>query len=118
MTRTTTKVLAGVAIAALAATGVAAVVNLRQGQKPEADERAHMDELDARLNGAKAPGSDIPSSATWRLLENLQRNRGISVGRLRSWIAALKQGTLSPEQAIGAESDFTALEREADQGGM
>lgn len=34
MTKTTTKVLAGVAVAALAAAGVAAVIRYRQGQQP------------------------------------------------------------------------------------
>lgn len=118
MTRTTTKVLAGVAIAALAAAGVAAVVNYRRGQQPDADERAHLDELDARLNQAEEPGADSSRGRIERILESLQRNQGISVGRLRSWITAVRQGTLSPEQATMAESDFDALEREADQGGI
>ncbi len=118
MTRTTTKVLAGVAIATLAAAGVAAVVNSRRGRKPDPDERAHMDELDARLKMAGELGSDAQPSRIGRMLDGLHRNQGISVGRLRSWIAGLRHGTLSPEQAIGAESDFGALEREADQGGL
>lgn len=115
--RTTTKVLAGVAVASLAAAGVAAVVNLRRGQTPDPDERAHMDELDARLKMAQEPGSGAEPSRIWRMLDGLQRNQGISVGRLRSWIAGMRQGTLSAEQAIGAESDFGALERQADQAG-
>ena len=118
MTRTTTKVLAGAAVAALAAAGVAAAVNLRRGKKPDAYVRAHMDELDARLYLAEAAGSDTPPSRIWRILDDLKRNQGISIRRLRGWIAALRQGKLSPEQAIGAESDFGALEKVADQSGV
>ena len=118
MTRTTAKVLAGVAVAALAATAVAAVVNYRRGRKPDPDERAHLDELDARLSMAEQPGSDTPPGRIGRVLDSLQRNQGISVGRLRRWITGVRQGTLSPEQATLAESDFDALEREADQGGL
>lgn len=117
MTRSTTKLLAGVAIAALAAAGVAAVVNYRRGLRPHAGERAHLDELDARLNGAEEPGSDSPPGPAGRILDRLRRNQGISVGRLRRWITGLRHGTLSPEQATVAESDFGALEREAAQGG-
>jgi hypothetical protein len=47
VTRKTTKVLAGVAVTALAAAGVAAVVNHRRGQRPDPEECAHLDELDA-----------------------------------------------------------------------
>jgi hypothetical protein len=115
---TTTKLLAGAAVAVLAAAGVAAAVNLRRGQKPDSDERAHMDELDARLHLAEAADSLTPLSRTRRLLDDLQRSQGISVMRIRTWIAALRQGSLSPEQAIGAESDFGALEKLADQGGV
>jgi hypothetical protein len=118
VTRTTAKVLAGVAVAALAATAVAAVVNYRRGQKPDPDERAHLDELDARLSMAEEPGSDTPPGRIGRVLDSLQRNQGISVRRLRRWITGVRQGTLSPEQATLAESDFDALEREADQGGL
>lgn len=118
MTKATTKVLAGVAVATLAAAGVAAVVNYRRGQKPDPAERAHLDELDARLNEAAEPGSDTPPSRVGRVLESLQRNQGISVGRLRHWITGVRQGTLSPEEATVAESDLGALEREADQGGV
>lgn len=118
MTRTSTKVLAGVAVAALAAAGVAAIVSHRRGQKPGPETRAYLDELEARLNVAEQPDSDTPPGRIGRILENLQRNQGISVGRLRSWITGVRQGTLSPEQATVAESDFDALEREADQGGV
>jgi hypothetical protein len=111
-------VLAGVAVAALAAAGVATVVNYRRGQRPDPEQRAQLDELDARLSVAEAPGRDGPPGRTGRVLENLLRNQGISVGRLRSWIAGVRQGTLSPEQITVAESDFGALEREADQGGV
>jgi hypothetical protein len=111
-----TKVLAGIAVATLAAAGVAAVVNNRRGQQPDPEERAHLDELDARLNVAE--GSDNPSSRTMRILDRLHRNQGISVERLRSWISGVRQGTLSPEQASVAESDFASLEREADKGGV
>jgi hypothetical protein len=118
VTRTTTKVLAGVAVAALAAAGVAAVVNSRRGHQPDPEERAHLDELDARLTVAEKLGSDSPPSRTRRILDSLHRNQGISVGRLQSWITGVRQGTLSPEQASVAESDFDALEREADKGGV
>jgi hypothetical protein len=118
VTRTTTKVLAGVAVAALAAAGVAAVVNYRQGQKPDPEERAHLDELDARLKVIEEPEGDISPGRIGRILDSLQRNQGISVRRLRSWITGVRQGTLSFEQAAVAESDFDALEREADQGGV
>ena len=117
MTKATTRVLAGVAVAALAAAGVAAVIRYRQGQKPDPDERAHLDELEARLYEVEEPDKNIPPTRVGRVVENLQRNQGISVARLRHWIAGLRHGTLSPEQATVAESDFDALEREADQGG-
>jgi hypothetical protein len=117
MRKTTTRVLAGVAVAALAAAGVAAVIRYRQGQKPDPDERAHLDELEARLSEVEEPDKNIPPTRIDRVVENLQRNRGISAARLRQWIAGLRHGTLSPEQATVAESDFDALEREADQGG-
>jgi hypothetical protein len=117
MTKTTTRVLARVAVAALATAGVAAVIRYRQGQKPDPDERAQLDELEARLDEVEGPGKNIPTSRVGRVVERLQRHQGISVARLRQWITALRHGTLSPEQAIVAESDFEALEREADQGG-
>jgi hypothetical protein len=118
VTSTTTKLLAGVAVAALAAAGVAAVVSYRRGQEPDPEQRAHLDELDARLGEAEEPGSATPPSRIGRILEGLHRNQGISVGRLRGWSAGVRRGTLSPEQATMAESDFEALEREADQGGV
>ncbi|HEY3007873.1 MAG TPA: hypothetical protein VGJ63_07380 [Micromonosporaceae bacterium] len=118
MTKTTTKVIAGVAVAALAAAGAAAVVNYRRGLKPDPEQRARLDELDARLDGAEEPGSDTHPDGVGRILTSLQRNQGISVRRLRTWITGMRHGTLSPEQAIVAESDFDALEREADQGGV
>jgi len=113
--RSTTKVLAGVAVAALAAAAVAAAVNYRRGQGPDPEQQAYLDELDTRLEAAERPNSDIQPG---RILDGLQRNRGISVRRLRSWITGVRRGTLSPEQATVAESDFDALEREADQGGV
>jgi hypothetical protein len=116
--KTTTKVFAGVAVAALAAAGVAAVVNYRRGHKPDPDEHAHLDELDARLRVAEEPQPGNSPGHIGRVLDNLKRNQDISVGRLRGWIAGLRHGTLSPEQADLAESDFDALEREADQGGV
>lgn len=118
MTKTTTRVLAGVAVAALAAAGVAAVIHYRQGQKPDSDERAHLDELEARLYEVEEPDKNVPPTSVGRVVENLQRNQGISVARLRQWITGLRRGTLSPEQATVAESDFDALEREADQRGV
>jgi hypothetical protein len=117
MTKTTTRVLAGVAVAALAAAGVAAVIRYRQGQKPHPDERAHLDELETRLFEVEEGDKNVPPTRVGRVVEDLQRNRGISVARLRQWITGLRSGTLSPEQATVAESDFDALEREADQRG-
>jgi hypothetical protein len=117
MRQTTTKVLAGVAVAALAAAGVAAVVRYRQGQKPDPDESVHLDELEARLYEVEEPDNKRPATGVGRVVENLQRNQGISVARLRQWITGLRHRTLTPEQATVAESDFDALEREADQGG-
>lgn len=118
MSKSTTRVLAGVALATLAAAGVAAVVRHRLGQRPPAEERASMDELDARLTEVAEPGeSQQPPAHLGPVIEKLQRNQGISPARLRRWIAGLRRGTLSPEQASLAESDFGALEREADQGG-
>ena len=115
MTKTTTKVLAGVAVAALAAAGVAAVIRYRQGQQPHPDERAHLDELETRLSEVEEPDKSIPPTRVGRIVEDLQRNQGISVARLRRWITGLRHGTLSPEQATVAESDFDSLERQADQ---
>ena len=117
MTKPTSKVMAGVAVAALATASVAAVIRYRQGQKPDPDERAYLDELEARLSEVEEPGKSIPTSRVGRVVERLQRQQDISVVRLRQWVVALRHGTLSPEQAIVAESDFEALEREADQGG-
>src|SRR6266511_3615830 len=105
MTKTTTKVLAGVAVAALAAAGVAAVMHYRQGQKPHPDEHAHLDELDVRLQEVEEPGKSSPPTRVGRVVESLQRNHGISVARLRRWITGLRHGTLSTEQAAVAESD-------------
>lgn len=118
MARSTTKVLAGVAAAALAAAGVAAVVTYRRGRRLDPEQRAYLEELDARLEVAERPGSDSQPSRLGRILDALQRNRGVSVGQLRSWIDGVRRGTLSPEQATMAESDFDALERDADQGGV
>jgi hypothetical protein len=114
MTKKTTKVLAGVAVSALAAAAVAAVVRYRQGHKPLDEEHEHLDELEARLGDVETPEKKAPVG---RVIDNLQRNQGISVMRLRQWISGLRQGTLSDEQASVAESDFDALEREADQSG-
>ena len=113
-----TKVLAGVAVAALAAAGVAAVVNYRQGRRPDPERSAYLEELDARLEVAGRLGTDAQPGRLGHILGALQRNRGVSVGRLRGWITGLRRGTLSPEQATLAESDFDALERDADQGGV
>jgi hypothetical protein len=118
MTKTTTRVLAGVAVATLAAAGVAAVMRYRQGHKPRPEEHAYLEELEARLNEVDRPDKSGPPSGVGRTVGDLQRNRGISVARLRQWIAGLRHGTLSPEQATVAESDFDALEREADQHGV
>jgi hypothetical protein len=117
LTKPTTKVLAGAAVAVLAAAGVAAVVRYRLGRKPDPEERAHLDELETRLSEVEEPDTNTTPTRVGRVVENLQRNHGISSARLRQWITGLRQGTLSPEQATVAESDFGALEREADQGG-
>lgn len=116
MTRST-KVLAGVAVAALAGAGAAAVVSYRQGRRPDPDQRAYLEELDARLEAAERPGTDAQPGHLGRVLDTLQQNRGVPVRRLRRWIHGVRQGTLSPEQATMAESDLDALERHADQGG-
>lgn len=117
MTKPTTGVLAGVAVAALAAAGVAAVMRHRRGERPHPDERAHLDELEVRLDEVEEPGDDASPTRAGRAVGNLERNQGIPVARLRRWIAGLRHETLSPEQATAAESDFDALEREADQHG-
>jgi hypothetical protein len=114
----TTKVLAGVAVAALAAAGVAAVVNYRLGRRPDPRQHAYLEELDARLEVTETSGSDTSPGGLGRILDALQRNRGVSAGRLRIWINGMRRGTLSAEQATLAESDFDALERDADQGGV
>lgn len=114
----TTKVLAGVAVAALAATGVAAVVNYRLGRGLDPRGRAHLHELDARLSMAADSGGGTSTSRIGRVLESLQRGQGISVERLRRWVVGLTRGTLSADQASVAESDFGALEKEADRGNV
>jgi hypothetical protein len=118
MAKTTTRVLAGVAVATLAAAGVAAVIRYSQGQKPHPDEHAHLDELEARLGEIEESDKDTPPTRIGRVVENLQRNQGISAARLRQWITGLRHRTLNSEQTTLAESDFDALEREADQGGV
>jgi len=50
------------------------------------------------------------------MLETLGRNHGLTASRLRTWIAGVREGTLTHEQITVAESDFGMLEREADQG--
>ena len=118
MTKTTTRVLAGVALAALAAAGVAAVVRYQQGQKPGPEEEAELDELAVRLEEVDGWDGIVPLNRLGRVLEVLQRKQGISAARLRRWITGVRQGTVSFEQAVAAESDFDALEREADQAGV
>jgi hypothetical protein len=117
MAKTTTKVLAGVAVAALAAAAVTAAVRYRQGHKPHSDEHEHLDELDARLSEVEEADQKTRPARFGRVMANLHRNQGISVARLRQWITGLRHGTLSAEEATVAESDFDALEREADQSG-
>jgi hypothetical protein len=114
--RPPTKVIAGVAVATLAAAAVAAVVDYRRGQRLDPHQRVSLNELDARLEVAEGRGGSTPPDRLGRILDRLQRDRGISVGRLRSWITGVRQGTLSPEQATAAESDFDSLERKLDQG--
>ncbi|MCI0687810.1 MAG: hypothetical protein L0Y54_11315 [Sporichthyaceae bacterium] len=118
MTKATTRVLAGVAVAALASAGVAAVMRYRQGHKPDPDERAHLDELEARLDEVDESSKGGQPRSVGQVVGRLQRDQGISVARLRRWITGLRHGTLSPEQASVAESDFDALEREASRGGV
>jgi hypothetical protein len=115
MTKTTTKVLTGVAVGALAAAAVTAIVRYRQGQTPHPDEGAHLDELDARLRDVEEPDKNVPPTQVGRVVQDLHRTQDISVARLRQWIVGIRHRTLSPEQANMAESDFDALEREADQ---
>lgn len=117
MTKTTTRVLAGVAVGALAAAAVTAIVRYRQGQTPHPDEGAHLDELEARLRDVEEPNTSAPPTQVGRVIQDLRRNQDISVARLRRWIVGIRHGTLSPEQANMAENDFDALEREADQRG-
>jgi hypothetical protein len=117
MPKTTTKVLAGVAVAALAAAAVTAAVHYRQGHKPRPEDDEHLDELDARLTEVESADQKARPARFGRVVENLHRNQGISVARLRQWIAGLRRGTLSHEEATVAESDFGSLEREADQSG-
>lgn len=118
MTRTTSKVLAGVAVAALAAAGVAAVVAYRRGRQLSPDQDALLAELDARLETAEEPGGADGSVGIRRVLDELRRNQDVSVSRLRTWIAGVRRGSLNPEQAIVAESDLEILERRAGQGGV
>lgn len=117
MTRSTANALAGVALAALAAAGVAAIVSHRRGAKPDPEQHAYLDELGARLAEA-ADSSNTSSGRIGRILDSLQRNQGISLARLQGWVTGVRQDTLSAEQATVAESDFDALERRADQGGV
>src|SRR5207247_10864478 len=93
MTKNTTRVLAGVAVAALAAAGVAAVIRYRQGHKPPPDEHEHLDELETRLFEVEEPDKNAPPTRVGRVLAELQRDKGISVARLRQWIAGLRQET-------------------------
>jgi hypothetical protein len=115
--KTTATVLAGVAVAVLAGAGVAAVIRYRQGHQPHPEEADHLDELDARLSEIEATDTSGAPPRLVKIVQNLERNQGISVARLRRWITGLRKGELSEEQATAAESDFDALEREADQGG-
>lgn len=117
-TRTTKSVLSGVAVAALAAATVTAIVRYRLGHKPGPDARAGMNELAARLEEVGGSDGTVPSGGLGRMLQNLHRNQGLTVQRLRQWIAGLSAGTLTPEQATVAESELGMLEREADQVGL
>src|SRR5690349_466292 len=99
MGKTTKRVLAGVAVAALATAGVAAVMRYRQGQKPRPDEHAHPEEVAARLDEVDEPDKSAASSSVGRVVKNLERNHGSSVTRLRRWISGLRHGTLSEEEA-------------------
>jgi hypothetical protein len=117
LAKTTGKVLAGVAVAVLAGAGVAAVIRYRQGHQLPEEEADHLEELDARLSEIETAEKGVTPSRLGKIVQNLERNQGISVARLRRWITGLRKGELSEEQATAAESDFDALEREADQGG-
>jgi hypothetical protein len=111
-------VLSGVAIAALAAASVTAVVRYRLGQSPGPDASAGLDELSARLDAASGSDRTTPNGGVGRLLGTLQRTQGLTVQRLRQWIASLREATLTPDQATVAESELGMLEREADQMGL
>lgn len=50
-----------------------------------------------------------------RVVETLERSHGVSVSRLRG-SAGIRQEAMTPVQAAATESDFDALEREADRG--
>ncbi len=113
-----TRVLAGVALAALAAAGATAAANHRRGHRPDPAECGRLDELDARLAALQEADHDSPRDQVGRVFSRLHRNRGISVEHLRAWVIGVRDGCLTTEQAIAAESDFEALEREADQRGV
>ena len=106
-----------VAVAALATPHGIVLNSPSYTEHDGSDERAYLDELEARLFEVEEPGKDIPTSRVGQVVERLQRQQDNPVVRLRQWLVALRHGTLSPEQAIVAESDFQALEREADQRG-
>jgi len=113
---TNKRVLSSVAVAALAAASVAVVVRYRLGHRPNADERASLDELAVRLAEADGGDRSAPAGHVSRMLETLKRNHGLTGSRLRQWIAGVREGTLTHEQITVAESDLGMLEREADQG--
>jgi hypothetical protein len=117
-TRTTKGVLAGVGVAAVAAACVTAVIRYRLGQQPTTEDRVGLDALATRLDEADGFDKNAPPAAVGRMLGTLQRTHGLSTARLRQWIAGVREGTLTPEQATVAESDLGILEREADQVGL
>jgi hypothetical protein len=110
--------LAAAAVAALAAAAVAAVVRHRQGEASDPREHAHLAELEIRLGALEDRGDDVRPDDLARVVERLQRNQGVPVTRLRRWISGVRHGTLSPDEAAVAESDFGALERQTDQDGV
>jgi hypothetical protein len=117
-TRTTKGVLAGVGIAAVAAACVTAVIRYRLGHEPTPEDRAGLDTLATQLDEADGFESNARPGGVARMLGTLQRTQGLSTTQLRRWIAGVREGTLTPEQATIAESDLGILEREADEVGL
>jgi len=68
-----------------------------------------------RVRGCDVAGEsdgNEPPSRIGRILENLMRNQGISVGHLRRWIAGVRQGALSPAAVPHRERRAPRAEQE------